>query len=87
MSHRKTFYFNTGVRPGVNNMLFGRQIWKDGTKQIPFTCDNIPDNAVFWFACDHDDLRESEMPGVIVRRILDNEAGGLLSKFAYFKTN
>jgi len=83
---RKTFYFNTGVKPESGSPLFGRQVWKGGTKQIPFTCDNVPDDATFWFACDDRTLPESEMPGVIVREIIDSGAGGILSKFAYFKT-
>ena len=84
---KKTFYFNTGVRPESGSPLYGRQVWKNGTKQIPFICENVPDNAIFWFACDSKDLPESSSKGVIVRAIVDHGPGGLLSQFAYFKTN
>ena len=82
----KTFYFNTGVRPESGSGLFGRQIWKDGVKQIPFTCKDVSDNAVFMFACNNKDLPESKPDSVIVRKILDSGPEGLLSKYAYFQT-
>ena len=81
----KTFYFDTGVKPSSGSSLFGRQVWRNGTKQIPFTCD-APENAVFMFASNFTDLPESNNPNVIVREILDNGPDGMLSKFAYFKT-
>ena len=81
----ETFYFNTGVRPESGSPLFGRQIWKDGTKQIPFTCDNVPDNSIFLFACDSENHHRLKSPCIIVRRIIDNGPKGLLSKFAYFR--
>ena len=82
-----TFYFNTGVRPESGSPLFGRQVWRGGTKQIPFTCDNVPGSATFLFACDNPSLPESKIPGVIVREITDSEKpGGLISKFAYFRS-
>ena len=83
---KQRFYFDTGVTPGSGSPIYGKQVWKDGTKQIPFTCEDVPDNARFWFACDADNLPESETPGVVVRKILDSGTGGLLSKFAYFRT-
>ena len=81
----QTFYFNTGVRPENNSSLFGRQVWKGGTKQIPFTCNDVPNNFAFCFACDKKDLPESKLSNFIVREITDNGPDGLLSKFAYFK--
>ena len=86
----KTFYFNTGVRPElVNNPPFAYDyhankgnVIKGGTLQIPFTCDDVPDGAIFLHACDIPDLPESRSDSVIVREIT---GGGLLSKFAYFR--
>ena len=80
-----TYYFNTGVRHGNGYALYGRQVWRGGTKQIPFTCDDVPCNAVFWFACDNANLPESKILGVVVREITDRGQGGLMSKFAYFR--
>ena len=82
----KTFYFNTGVTPfGHSNppMTLGAgEVWRGGTKQIPFDCKDVPDNASFMFACDNPSLRESTYENVIVREIFNST---LCSKFAYFK--
>lgn len=79
--NRKTFYFNTGVRPYIHNppvKLSKGQVLKGGTVQIPFTCEDVPDNAEFKFACDD----ENYMKGVyLVRPILNSS---LCSKFAFF---
>ena len=83
----KTFYFNTGVKPESGSPLFGRQVWKYGTKQIPFTCNNVPKSAVFCFACSNKELPESKLSNFIVREITDNGPNGMLSKYAYFKIN
>ena len=80
-----TFYFNTGVRPeNVKDWkgLYGNQILRD-TVLIPFECD-APENAVFMFACDHNDLPDSKAPNCIVREIKQPNKG-MASKFAYFK--
>jgi hypothetical protein len=82
---KRTFYFNTGVVPESDSKLYGRQVWKGGVKQIPFTCEDVPDGAEFLFACDNDHLSESKIPGVTVHKILDSGPGGLLSKYAYFR--
>lgn len=82
---KRTFYFNTGVKPENNPHLWGRQVWKNGTKQIPFTCEDVPENATFKFACDNDELPESKLPNFLVRKILDAGEGGMVSKFAYFQ--
>ncbi|GJQ44010.1 MAG: hypothetical protein JETCAE03_35080 [Ignavibacteriaceae bacterium] len=79
----RTFYFNTGVRPENNPNLFGNQVWRGGTKQIPFTCDIDESSRVkFLFACDNPNLEESKSENVIVKEI--QEPNGLLSKYAYF---
>jgi hypothetical protein len=81
-----TFYFNTGVRPeNCEGKLYGRQVWRNGTKQIPFTCEDVPDHSVFMFACDNNELSESKLDNVIVRPIVDAGPKGMLSKFAYFR--
>jgi hypothetical protein len=78
---KRTFYFNTGVTPANSPILFGNQIWRGGTKQIPFVCENVPENAIFKFACDNSDLKESKSENFIVREILESD---LCSKYAYF---
>lgn len=83
-----TFYFNTGVTPfGHSNppmTLSEGQVWRGGTKQIPFDCDDVPENASFMFACDNPELRESKYEGVIVREIHNST---LCSKYAYFRVD
>ena len=79
-----TFYFNTGVKPqNVTNWpgLFKGQILRDGTIQIPFDCD-VPDNAVFQFACNSGDLPEGKYNGWLVTDI--KQPSGMMSKYAYF---
>jgi hypothetical protein len=73
------FYFNTGVKFQNNPNLFGSQIWKNGTKQIPFFCD-VPENSIFVCASDDPNLKF----GNIVAKI---ENSDLISKFAYFKNS
>jgi len=86
MKTLQTFYFDTGVRPyGHSNppmILSEGQVWKDGTKQIPFDCEDVPSGALFMFACPKADLPESKYPFVIVREIHNSTLG---SKFAYFR--
>jgi len=87
----QTFYFNTGVKPGIpaNEMhrkdalpvaLGKGQVWRNGTKQIPFDCEDVPTNAKFQLACDNPALPGYE--NYIVREIHNST---LLSKYAYFK--
>jgi len=76
---KRTFYFNTGVKFADYPYLYGQQVERGGTKQIPFECENIPDGATFKFACDNPNLEGYE--GCIIAPIV---GGGLLSKYAYF---
>ena len=81
----KTFYFNTGVRPFIHNppvKLSAGQIMKGGTMQIPFDCEDVPEGAIFKFACENKDLRESKYPNYIVREIHNST---LIAKYAYFQ--
>jgi len=89
-SRRRTFYFNTGVRPGIpaNEAhmkgakpvpLMPGQVWLNGTKQIPYDCEDVPDGAVPTFFADSPDLHPHS--GYIVRE-LHNTA--MISKYAYF---
>jgi hypothetical protein len=84
----KKFFFNTGVKPGIplneihrkNSIavpLCTGQVWLNGTKQIPFECEDVPDNAVFKFASDCPNADE----GFIVREIHNSS---LISKYAHF---
>ncbi len=81
---KRTFYFNTGVTPANNPNLWGRQVWKGGTKQIPFTCEDVPENAIFKFACSNPNLPESKSENFLVRKILDCGEDGMMSEYAYF---
>jgi len=81
----KTFYFNTGVTPQNGTPdnpipLMEGQIWRGGTKQIPFQCEDVPDGAVFKFASPYPDVQGHE--NYIVREILEGSA--MMSKYAYF---
>lgn len=87
----RTFYFNTGVRPGIpaNEKhilgakpveLYEGHVWRNGTMQIPFDCADVPENAHFEFACDNPDL--TLVKGYLVREIHNST---LLCKYAYFK--
>jgi hypothetical protein len=75
-----TFYFDTGVTPNNNPNLWADQVWRNGTKQIPFDAD-APKNARLLFLCPNSDLPESKIPGVIVREVFNTS---MCSKYAYF---
>lgn len=75
----KTFYFNTGVKYWDYPYLCKGQVEKGGTKQIPFDCENVPEGAVFKFACDDPNLHPES--GYIVREIHNST---IHSKYAYF---
>lgn len=84
-----TFYFNTGVRPNPcakppikASPEFG-QVLRDGTVQIPFQVEGVPENAFLLFLCDNPDLPESKVKNVLVAKLLPGS--GMISKFAYFR--
>lgn len=78
------FNFNTGVRPFKHTppagMAFmdGFEDSGNGTYVIPFYCEDVPDNAIFQYACDND------IPGHenLLKREIHNSK--LMSKYAYF---
>ena len=76
-----TFYFDTGVRPENTNGLFGSQVWRNGTKQIPFECD-APEGSVLVMMCDDPDLPAKLAPGVRVFPVRDTE---MKSLYAYMR--
>lgn len=81
----KEFYFNTGVKYGVNPYAdnnYRAVESKDGglVMVIPFYCENIPDDFIFKFACDDPELKINDK-NFIVREIQNSK---LLSKYAYF---
>lgn len=91
----RTFYLNTGVSQSDYGHipLSEGQVWRGGTKQIRFTCEDVPEhvNKCFMMA-DNPNLPKSyvEMflqPGqsYIVRPI--NDSPGVMSKYAYFQIN
>lgn len=77
----KTFYFDTGVIYANYPSLFGNQVVRGGTKQIPFDAD-VPEDAQLMFLCDHPDLRESKAPNVMVVPVFNTD---MVSKYAYFR--
>ena len=77
----RTMYFDTGVRPEINSSLYEGQVWRNGTKQIPFDVD-APESAVLLFACNTPDLPESKIPNIIVREIFNST---LCSRYAYLR--
>jgi len=78
----QTFYFDTGVRPQNCNGLCEGQVWRNGTKQIPFDVTDVPENAELMFLAPTDDLPESKLENVIVRSVHNTTMAG---DFAYFK--
>lgn len=81
----KKFYFNTGVSIDNNPHIKGGIDSGNGTVIVPFECENVPDDAIFLFACDSpkvNRVRGGE-EGIIHRKIHNSP---LLSEYAYFKT-
>jgi hypothetical protein len=76
-----TFYFDTGVTPHNNPHLWADQVWRKGTKHIPFTAD-APEDATLLFLSNNPDLPEKDYPGIIVREVSNTSIG---SKYAYFR--
>lgn len=78
----KTFYFDTGVKPYNHTppvpIMPGNVV--RGTLQIPFDCENVPDKAVFLYACDAENASLDK--NVICREMKNTN---MCSKFAYFR--
>jgi hypothetical protein len=77
----RTMYFNTGCTPINSPNLHADQVWKNGTKQIPFDVD-APESATLLFLCDDPNMPESRMSGVIVREVSNTS---MISKYAYLR--
>jgi len=85
----RTFYFNTGVNPAnVHNPEFPYEYHKrvgnvirNGVLQIPFDCENVPENATFKFLTSNPELDEAKNPEIIVRKVLNSS---MASEYAYF---
>ncbi len=77
----RTFRFNTGVKIWDNSNISGGIDSGNGTVVIPFSCENVPSEATFLYACDTPDLC-LENKNIIFREIQNSK---LLSKYAYFK--
>lgn len=78
----KTFYFSSGVKVSEPNAIKGI-VSPNGVISIPFQCEDVPDNAIFKFACDYPELNKDNT--YIVREI-HNLPGytTLMSKYAFF---
>lgn len=74
----KTFYFNTGVKPWYPGPPSGVLI--RGEWHIPFDCEDVPDNAIFQYACT-DAEKEKNNPDFIVRKIHNS---AICSEYAVF---
>lgn len=79
---RRTFYFNTGVKPWNTNVE--RQIahghkFINNEMHIPFDCDDVPENATLAFLCDNIKLAR---PNLIAREIHNTT---MCSRYAFFK--
>lgn len=82
----KTFHFNTGVKPYSHNppvKISPGYVINGDVMVIPFDCENVPEGAIFMFACDNLNLKEAGYPNVVVREIFNSK---LIFKYAYFQT-
>jgi len=80
---RRTFYFDTGVRPeNCDGILSRGQVWREGVKKIPFDCDDVPEGSLFMFGTPYNDLPVASAYNVIVR---ETHNTSLCSKYAYFR--
>jgi hypothetical protein len=75
-------YFDTGCRPHNSPNLHKGQVWRNGTKQIPFDVD-APESATLLFLCDNPELPEATDPAVLVREVFNT---AMLSRYAYLRT-
>lgn len=76
----ETFYFDTGCRPINSPKLYKDQVWRNGTKQIPFKV-AAPKGSTLLFLCDNPDLPEGKVLGVIVKEAQSS----MLSRYAYMR--
>lgn len=74
----RTFHFNTGVHISVNSAIKGGINSGNGIVVIPFDCKDVPERAIFMYACDK---IEEDTNDAICREIYNSELG---SKYAYF---
>ena len=75
-----TFFFDTGVRPSSGSTdLYKDQVWRNGTKQIPFDAD-APKGSLVMFLCNDPNLISGKAPNVIVCEVSNTS---LSSKYAY----
>ena len=79
----RTFEFNTGVRVYAHHnppihVAKGNRVDSNGVLKIPFDCEDVSENAIFRFACDH------TPPGSehLLRREMHNT--NMCSKYAFF---
>lgn len=77
----RTMYFDTGVRPYNSPILHEGQVWRNGTKQIPFDVD-APENASLILLCDNPELPEYQCDNIIVREVFNT---AMISKYAYLR--
>lgn len=77
----RTMYFDTGCTPENSPGLYKGQVWKNGTKQIPFDVD-APENATLLFLSDKLDDETTLIPGIIVREVFNTS---MLSRYAYLR--
>lgn len=82
MSKLQRFMFNTGVQVNAHTppvAVTPGNVVRDGILQIPFYCEDVPNGAVFMFACD------SVPPGCEHLLVREMHNTNLLSKYAFFQ--
>jgi hypothetical protein len=75
-----TFYFNTGVKPNYPAPRGGKLF--EGVWQIPFECNDVPEDAVFLYAANNPNLADN-YENIICREI-EGDKELLHSRYAYF---
>ena len=75
-----TFYFNTGVKYSDYPYILDGQVYKGGTKQIPFDCE-APETAKLLYLCDNPNLESSKNENIGVYPVFNTT---MCSKYAYF---
>lgn len=78
----RTFCFDTGAQPYAfdppSKVPKGHIVRGNGVMVIPFDCEDVPEEAVFQFACDH---RPPDCEHLLMREMFNTK---MLSRYAFF---
>lgn len=77
-------HFNTGVKPWNSSKLGEHEEWINGTKQVAFYVEDVPEGGHFEFACPKETFEQvkKDHPCHEYRKII---GGGLISDYAFFR--